>query len=140
MDERIKSGRFRPCAHLVVSPFNEYPEGVNVLPTHIYLPQCNRDSFSWSQPRVDRQSEFDILRQMLHLEPIACPTNCRCFEHRYWGSAKRTGSKLLRAIRDLWGAFSRLPWQTQTLFVLLLILIFAPRWIPPIIELLHALR
>ncbi len=140
IEEGIKTGRFKRCAHLVVLPMDEYQGGVEVPATHIYLPHCNRDSFEWSQGRLNRESELHILRHMLHGEPIACPLKCRSFEHRYTGATKKAVRKFFSTMRDWLKAFSKLPWQTQTLIILLLILVFAPRWIPPIVELLRAFR
>lgn len=140
IDERIKSGRFKRCAHLVVLPLNEYHEGVNVPATHIYLPHCNRDSFTWSQARLGRDSELHILRRVLHSEPIACPPKCRSYENRSWGATKKTAGRLFHIVQNWLRAFSQLSWRTQTLIILLLILLFAPAWIPPILELLRAFR
>lgn len=140
IDERIKSARFRKCGHLTVLPLNEYHEGVNVPATHIYFPHCERDSFEWSQARLGRDSEIHILRHMLHSEPIACPANCRSFEHRYWTSAKRLLMRFLHLLEQGASAFLQLPWQTQVLIVFLVILLFAPHWIPPMIDLFRALQ
>lgn len=135
--QRIKSGQLKNCGHLSsVLPLEIPGQGNNRVPTPIYVPQCSQDSFEWKQPRLDRKDEWDILRYQLHNDPIECPENCCNYEHRYWTRTKERASRALSALGHGFKWFASLPWPTQVLIILLLILALAPSWVPQIIELL----
>ena len=141
LKERVRSGQLKNCGHLVIQSLDVISEGVSVLPTHTYIPHCNRDSFEWKIGRlVDRDSELRFLENRLNQEPIACPRDCHCYENRYWTQTKERAAKVLSLVRGGLKWFSGLSWQTQIAIILLLVLALAPNWVPRIIDLVKTFQ
>lgn len=154
VDERIKSGKFKDCIHLkVIQRAMAVGVGSAVV---CFLPQCDQRSFEWPRPRVDDQSQMDMLtRSMVQGgEIISCPANCFCFISRadaelaerkaQTAAARREKWERRRArfagpMKNLFGWFGKLPWQTQLLIILLGILAISPKWVPQLIVLIKAL-
>lgn len=138
IEQRIKSGKFKKCGHLTIFPKTFFRIGHS--PTTKFLPDCNCTSFAWNGPHSTRDDEVYILANKLSTEPIACPKNCHYYEHSYVTSAKKVTGKALSRVTVGFKWFSGLPWQTQLALILLFVVALAPGWVPPIKELIRALR
>jgi hypothetical protein len=132
---KIAAGTFKNCGHLEVSQDHTGRDGV------VFTPNCTRSSFEFSDRRLSQIAQFDALIRSLHTDPISCPKNCVNYV-----SARRV--KFNRPFLSLWAArryllvpfqwFGKLPWQTQVLLIMLLIIALTPKWVPQMIALLKA--
>ncbi len=138
IEQRIKSGKFKKCGHLTIFPTTS--ARIGHFPTTRFLPHCNRKSFAWNEPHGTGDKEVDILANKLSTEPIACPKNCHYYEPSYVTSAKEVTGKVLSRVIVGFKWFSGLPWQTQLALILVFVVALAPGWVPPIKELIRALR
>ena len=89
-------------------------------------PECPRDCHFF----VDRQ-ETDRARKFAELQEQQKQRRER---------KKKLGLKILALIPAPFNWFAKLPWQTQILIILGLILLFAPTWTTSIAELIKTLK
>lgn len=154
VSDRVKTGKFRDCTHLKVSPMER---GVSAGSSITYfVPECDQRCFEWSCAQIDDQSR----RQWLVLsigqggDIIACPSDCFCYESR--GEVERAElmahkaaeekekrerqwARLIGPIKAVFGWFSRLPWQTQIAIICLGVLALSPKWVPQLVTLIKVL-
>jgi len=139
-ESKKAEGTFKRCGHLsVVSVVRG--EAVHT----IFIPNCAKRSFHWKdgEPPPSRLWERETLKDCLHQDIISCPPNCVDYLSEWKARFHRAGSQIWKLGKQLavpfqW--FAKLPWQTQFLITALLILALVPRWVPPLIALLKALR
>ena len=144
LDAQIKAKQFRPCGHLLFKSLRYRMSGSTVSSTRVmFIPQCERRSFVWRRhPVPDLEMERELLAQFGQLDEISCPKDCKFFRHRW---VSRVQGFLPASLRWLWGSvkpvsewYAKLHGATQVFIIVLLILLFAPRWLPLFIQLVKA--
>jgi hypothetical protein len=144
LDERIKANQFKPCGHLLLKGLTHRMRGPAVTSTSVmFLPQCQRRSLLWKgQPTPDLELERELL-SMGQLDLISCPEYCKFYQHklvsRLFGFVPASWRWLKAELNPAFEWYSKLSGGTQMLIILLLILLFAPRWVPKMIELAKAI-
>jgi hypothetical protein len=136
----IKKGYFKDCLKLCVGGQELYDrsgEEVGIA----FEPECKESCFIWNDP----------------LRINICPPNCHYYKSRleselekYETQKEERRKQKLQERKENWSRwlnfagipftwFSKLAGITQSLLILLLILLFARSWVPIIIELIRAL-
>jgi hypothetical protein len=135
----ISNRTFRRCAHLRVISIRQ--GGALSSSIEVFLPDCARKSFNWKFPPTDRQEEYHILVNMLHMDVINCPSDCVNFTARWWARVGRVFSELRtlpQILIEPFQWFARLPWQTQVAIIILLIVFLARPLVPLLLQILKA--
>jgi hypothetical protein len=135
IEERTKAGALRSCANIEIKRVEDYrPDG---LP--YYYPACRENSFLWPSGPMRMNDRLQILQNGLHLNLISCPKDCKYFQSRFGRALSMEQKRFFSLLAKPFGYFSKLPWQTQTFIILLLILLWAPQWVPAITNLIRAM-
>lgn len=144
--QQQEAGVLRKCAHLNIAHIS-WSSGDDSEFQH-FIPECKRNSFDWrSGGGLSKEGQLEYLR-VLYDGIISCPNNCVNYRSSrvarwLWYLRRPFRAPQLWLIR-LFRWFHKLPWQTQVAFIgsftLLLILKFAPQWLPQILELVKAFR
>jgi hypothetical protein len=138
IERGIKEEKFKDCVNLQLTGHRQLFGYEDIVSG--FTIKCREDCVAW----------YD------DLATVGCPSICHLFRSRAEAESQKEKARLeekrkereqeRREMVDRWlnyvatpfKWFSKLAWQTQFLLVLLLILIFAPRWVPKIIELIRA--
>lgn len=143
LDEQIKAKQFKPCGHLLLGRLIHRMRGPAGSSTRVmFVPQCQRRSFLWKgQPTPDLEFEKELLA-MRQLDLISCPSNCKFYRHKWVSRIVGFVPSCLRwlknTLKPVFDWYAKLSGATQVFIILLLILLFAPRWVPLVIELAKA--
>ena len=137
---RLKSGMFKKCGHLVVLPVNMPPTMRRPSRLTRFIPNCNRNSFDWKAPEFDFDDRLERRLHGLDQDPISCPKDCLYYEPRGWTKTKKLVRKIFSGIGSWFKWFLGLHWAVQVSILLLMTSAIAPHWIPPLIDLLKALK
>ncbi len=144
--ERTKAKTFKPCAHLVMRTTKHQIRGQGVTSTNIrFIPDCQRRSFLWKQDLGSIEMEREYLAFYNGFDLISCPADCR-FYRRAWVSRillfMPTVYKLFvsHILKPVFEAFAKLNGAVQILLILMLLILFSPKWVPVFIELAKAIH
>ncbi len=141
IESGVAEGRYKDCSHLCIS------QGLSSMGGS-YSTHCRRDAFENSRRTGS----------VLEVGRLWCPPDCHFFDSRLecrlreleQEQARRRSDKARerkQALSDMvtfvsapfrW--FGTLHWVTQVLIILMAILLFAPKWVPVILELLREVR
>jgi hypothetical protein len=144
LDAQIKAKQFRPCGHLLLKGVRHRLSGSALTSTRVmFIPECQRRSFVWKRhPVPDLEMEREYLALYGQLDEISCPRDCKFFRHRW---VSRVQGFVPASLRWLWSCvkpvsewYAKLHGATQVFIIVLLILVFAPRWLPLVIQLVKA--
>ena len=128
----IENGRLRDCTHLAIYfERHSYTKPFNII--------CKQQSFDYREneplPICPRNCIFFASRQ------IALATESYLEREKFRAGVLRSIGGLIKTVTlGPFKWFGKLPWQTQFAIILLTILFFAPRWIQPILQVLHLLK
>lgn len=144
IDEQVAAKRFKPCAHLILKSQTLRMGGPSGRSTQIFfLPTCQRASFEWGRySGMDLESQRELLCFHREFDALSCPTKCKFYRNRLAGKIIGFVPTVLRALRSFlrppfqW--FANLPGVTQVFLILLIVVLFAPKWIPLLIDLVKA--
>ena len=136
-DDGLARGLFKPCAHLYV-----YRAAPPREP--FFFIACREESF-------EAKDYWDVYSGVRAWNNPKCPDNCKHFKDRAAGEKevrdsrrkKAIKSKVLaipRALKGLAIWFDQRPWQVQLVIILSLLLLFAPRWAAPLIEIIKTIQ
>lgn len=140
VEDRVKSDVFKKCGHLIVLPVQWPPNMRRGYPVIGFVPHCKRNSFAWKEPGTGWGNPLSLLMHGLNQEPISCPPDCRYYERRYWTKTKTLVQGIFSRIGSGLQWFSGLDRTVQLLILFFMISAIAPRWIPPLINLLKTLK
>jgi hypothetical protein len=107
-----------------------------------FIPVCRHRSFKSNIGHLADDAQLRMLRYGLNQLPIECPKDCTFYEHRRAGWIKENTRHLFESaytiVVDLLKGYAALQWPTQVFLILLVVLIVAPKWVPPLIQLVKA--
>jgi hypothetical protein len=143
MEERKRDGTLKRCANLYIQ-YVDWMEAPDVLDRKVFLPDCLKHSFHWKVQGMTDAHQKSYLEHQLGQNPISCPADCNYYQ-RAWVQQLRSRCKRVftpLAVPFMW--FSKAVWQTQVALIVAIALIIIlwrfPQWLPPLIELVKAVR
>lgn len=108
-----------------------------------FVPSCWQHSFESSFSHADDETQLSLLQYSLHTDPVSCPKNCTYYQNRRWGWVRSRTARIFQGLydtaRELLKGFAGLSWQTQVAFIVLLVLVISPKWVPLVISLAKAI-
>jgi hypothetical protein len=139
----VADGRLKRCWNLVVKKVRPQTDGGGIEMESFYAPFCECDSFEGSVAYMDERTKLGFLRRQLNTNPVSCPKNCTMYENRKWSWFKSNATNVLKglyeSLKGLLKGYVALPWQTQVIIAVLVILLISPKWVPLIVSLLKAI-
>lgn len=154
VEDKVASGLIKDCTHLkIISMTMSVVTGSLI---RYFVPDCDQRSLEWSCPALDDYSRREMLVHGMEngSDIIACPAKCACYESRIEvelakaeamkaaaarEKRERRWARVVGPIKGVLGWFNKLPWQTQILIILLVVLFISPRWVPQLVLLIKAL-
>jgi hypothetical protein len=146
VEGRIKAGEMKNCAHLNILPWewrNKEEPGETDEPP-FFAPVCERQSFEWKYGYLTKVQQMHFLQGALDQNLVRCPENCRYYRSLRWAKTERHWRAFWSNVAVPFKWFARAAWQTQVVIivgvVLIVILSRFPQWLPPLIDLVKAVR
>jgi hypothetical protein len=139
IQEGVKQGRFKDCLNLCVGDNRGYCTGG-------FFTHCKKSALDKSSFKGD----------IITVGELHCPKDCHFFESRLEAQLeevvkqrekpKRERSErrrqrfdnIVRFVAAPFKWFGQLPWQTQLVIIIPAILLFSPKWVPVLIDLIRA--
>ncbi len=144
--QQTKAKRFKPCAHLVTRTTRHQLRGQGLTSTNIrFIPECQRRSFLWKQDLGNIEMEREYLALYNGFDLVSCPDDCTFYRRRWFNRLVLFVPTLFKlfvnqVLKPAFSWFPTLNGLAQVLLILLLILLFAPKWAPFFVEFAKAVH